>query len=127
MDVLYLSTVVPFYAYCVEDGAMDKQQFLQTWKEIPQANEVQYVIDAISLTSDQISEKLQKNNVFTIAKRNVDVQDMLYQSMKLTNGIWILAELKVQPGVPTVTLSLKSLALDVAGGVHEMFEAILRN
>ena len=25
---------------------------------------------------------------------------MLYQSLKLTNGIWVLAELKIQPGNP---------------------------
>ena len=47
--------------------------------------------------SDTLSQKLKNNNVFTIAKRNVDGQDMLYQSLKLTNGIWVLAELKIQP------------------------------
>lgn len=30
---------------------------------------------------------------------------MLYQSMKLTNGIWCLAELKMQPGNNSVTVS----------------------
>lgn len=25
---------------------------------------------------------------------------MLYQSLKLTNGIWVLAELRIQPGNP---------------------------
>ena len=49
-------------------------------------------------TLDTVSQKLKNNNVFTIAKRNVDGQDMLYQSLKLTNGIWVLAELKIQPG-----------------------------
>jgi len=52
---------------------------------------------------------------------------MLYQSIKMTNGIWVLAELKIQPGNPTVTLSIKSRALDVAPGVYEMFEIILRS
>ena len=47
---------------------------------------------------DTVSQKLLTNNVFTIAKRNVEGQDMLYQSIKLTNGIWVLAELKIQPG-----------------------------
>ena len=27
---------------------------------------------------------------------------MLYQSLKFTNGIWVLAELKMQPGNPVV-------------------------
>ena len=32
-------------------------------------------------------------------------QDMLYQSLKFTNGIWVLAELKMQPGNPVVQVS----------------------
>ena len=44
------------------------------------------------------SQKLRNNNVFTVAKRNVEGQDMLYQSIKLTNGIWVLAELKILKG-----------------------------
>ena len=31
-------------------------------------------------------------------------QDMLYQSLKLTNGIWVLAELRIQPGNPSFTV-----------------------
>lgn len=48
--------------------------------------------------------KMSQNNVFTIAKRNVEGQDMLYQSLKLTNGNWVLNELKVQPGNPNITV-----------------------
>jgi hypothetical protein len=57
-----------------------------------------------SLFLDTVSSKLQNNNVYTIAKRNVEGQDMLYQSLKLTNGIWILAELRIQPGNPNYTV-----------------------
>lgn len=55
--------------------------------------------------TDAASNKLQGSNVFTIAKRTVEGQDMLYQSMKLTNGIWVLAELRVQTGNPNYTVS----------------------
>ena len=55
--------------------------------------------------TDAASNKLQGSNVFTIAKRTVEGQDMLYQSMKLTNGICVLAELRVQTGSPTYTVS----------------------
>lgn len=48
-----------------------------------------------------MSSRLQSSNIFTIAKRNVEGQDMLYQSLKLTNGIWVLAELRIQPGNPS--------------------------
>lgn len=53
---------------------------------------------------DAVSSKLQGSNIFTIAKRNVEGQDMLYQSLKLTNGIWVLAELRIQPSNPTLTV-----------------------
>lgn len=58
----------------------------------------------LCLSEDTVSSKLQNNNVYTIAKRNVEGQDMLYQSLKLTNGIWILAELRIQPGNPNYTV-----------------------
>jgi len=48
---------------------------------------------------------MSQNNVFTIAKRHVEGQDMLYQSLKLTNGNWVLNELKIQPGNPNITVS----------------------
>lgn len=127
VDVFYFSCVVPMHVYCVEDGAMDKRIFLATWKDIPPQNEVQFTIENVNLTVDQLSENLQKNNVFTIAKRNVDGQDMLYQSVKLTNGIWVLAEVKIQPGLPTLTLSLKSRAQDVAPNIHQMYQLLLNN
>lgn len=127
VDVFYFSTLVPLHVFCTEDGMMDKRIFLATWKDIPAQNEVQYTIDNIVLSTDQVSQKLQNNHIFTIAKRNVDGQDMLYQSLKLTNGIWVLAEMKIQPGVTTFTLSLKSRAMDVAPSVHQAYDVILHN
>lgn len=111
------------------------------------------VNNATSLSVDTVSQKLGNNNIFTIAKRNVEGQDMLYQSMKLTNGIWCLAELKIQPGNSTFTvslttnksyhslpvsvdctvyilplqLSLKSRATEVYEGVHQAYDLILHN
>jgi hypothetical protein len=125
VDVFYYSSVVPLYVLFTEDGLMDKRVFLSTWKDIPSQNEVQYTLQNISSVADVVSQKLQQNNIFTIAKRNVEGQDMLYQSCKFTNGIWVLAELKFQPGSSTVTLSLKSRAMDVVPGVHEAYELIL--
>ncbi|CAF4417115.1 unnamed protein product, partial [Rotaria magnacalcarata] len=39
---------------------------------------------------------------------------MLYQAMKLTNGIVVLAELKITPGNRTIAFSLKTKVPDVA-------------
>ncbi|XP_063980055.1 AP-1 complex subunit beta-1 isoform X1 [Diachasmimorpha longicaudata] len=127
IDVFYFACVVPMHVYFAEDGQLDKRVFLSTWKDIPAQNEVQYTLNGIMLTADQVVQKMQQNNVFTIAKRNVEGQDMLYQSLKLTNNVWVLNELKIQPGNPDVTLSLKSRTVDVAAGVFAAYNAILHS
>ena len=127
IDVFYFAVVMPMNVFFAEDGQMDKRIFLSTWKDIPAANEVQYTINNVSLGADAVSAKMQQNNVFTIAKRNVEGQDMLYQSLKLVNGIWILSELKMQPGNPNLILAVKTRAPDVSGGVHTAFDAILHS
>uniref|UniRef100_A0A671NUE8 AP complex subunit beta n=1 Tax=Sinocyclocheilus anshuiensis TaxID=1608454 RepID=A0A671NUE8_9TELE len=104
IDVFYFSTLIPLSVFFVEDGKMERQVFLATWKDIPNENELQYQIKDCHLNADTVSGKLQNNNIYTIAKRNVEGQDMLYQSLKLTNGIWILAELRIQPGNPNYTV-----------------------
>jgi hypothetical protein len=109
LDVFYFSTIVPMHVYFAEDGEIDKRLFLNTWKEIPEQNEAQFQLSPFDFpigNSDDLCNKLRNNNVFTIAKRNVEGQDMLYQSIKLTNGIWILAELKITPGNPSLTVSI---------------------
>lgn len=127
VDVFYFSCIAPVNVFCSEDGAMDKRVFLSTWKDIPSQNEVQFNIENVTLTVEQISQKLQSNNIFTIARRNVEGQDMLYQSMKFTNNIWVLAELKIQPGNSQFVLSLKARVTDVATPVHQIYDAILHN
>uniref|UniRef100_A0A673KK16 AP-1 complex subunit beta-1-like n=1 Tax=Sinocyclocheilus rhinocerous TaxID=307959 RepID=A0A673KK16_9TELE len=103
IDVFYFSCQYPLSLLFVEDGKMERQVFLATWKDIPNDNEAQFQIKDIHLNSDAASNKLQGSNIFTIAKRTVEGQDMLYQSVKLTNGIWVLAEMRIQTGNPNYT------------------------
>uniref|UniRef100_A0A674B3P1 AP complex subunit beta n=1 Tax=Salmo trutta TaxID=8032 RepID=A0A674B3P1_SALTR len=104
IDVFYFSCQYPISMLFVEDGKMERQLFLATWKDIPNDNESQFQIKDCHLNSDAASSKLQGSNIFTIAKRTVEGQDMLYMSIKLSNGIWVLAELKVQAGNPNYTV-----------------------
>uniref|UniRef100_A0A3B5K6K6 AP complex subunit beta n=1 Tax=Takifugu rubripes TaxID=31033 RepID=A0A3B5K6K6_TAKRU len=127
IDVFYFSVLIPLNIFFVEDGKMERQVFLATWKDIPNENELQYQIKDCHLNADTVSGKLQNNNIYTIAKRNVEGQDMLYQSLKLTNGIWILAELRIQPGNPNYTLSLKCRAPEVSQYIYQMYDSVLKN
>lgn len=78
------------------------------------------------LSEDTVSSKLQNNNVYTIAKRNVEGQDMLYQSLKLTNGIWILAELRIQPGNPNYTVRSRGRGAGWDPSTERFLPAVLR-
>ncbi|XP_028852295.1 AP-1 complex subunit beta-1 isoform X2 [Denticeps clupeoides] len=127
IDVFYFSCQYPISILFVEDGKMDRQVFLATWKDIPNDNEAQFQIKDCHLNSDAATNKLQSSNIFTIAKRTVDGQDMLYQSIKLTNGIWILAELRVQAGSPNYVLSVKCRASEVSQFVYQCYELVLKN
>lgn len=59
--------------------------------------------------TDQIQLKLEANNVFTIARRQVDVggvnQELMYMSLKFINNIWVLVEVKVAHGASSVGVS----------------------
>ncbi|EFA04983.2 AP-2 complex subunit beta-like Protein [Tribolium castaneum] len=127
VDVFYYACQIPIQVLFIEDGTLDKRVFLTTWRDIPSANEVQYTLNDLKGNSDAISAKMTHNNIFTIAKRNVEGQDMLYQSLKLTNNIWVLLELKLQPGVNHATLSLKSRSVEVAPFVFQAYDAIIKN
>jgi len=131
IDVLYFSTRVPMHVLFSEDGQMDRKVFLATWKEIPQSNEVQSTIDNVQLSPDQIQQKLEASNVFTIARRSVDMggpsQELLYTSLKFINNIWVLAEFKLTPNDSSVSLALKTVAMDVVPGVQEAFSSIIHS
>lgn len=127
VDIFYFACLVHANSLFIEDGQLDKRVFLTTWKEIPAANEVQYNLNGVGGTADSLAAKMTANNIFTIAKRNVEGQDMLYQSLKLTNNIWVLLELKLQPGNPDATLSLKTRSVEVAAMVFASYEAIVRS
>jgi len=127
VDIFYFSCAVPMNVLFVEDGQIDRKVFLATWKEIPSDREVQTQIHNVTMTSGVAQQSLTANNIFTIAKRTVEGQDMLYQSLKFTNQIWVLAELKMQPNNTTVQLSLKTQAMDVISGVQQMYDTILHS
>uniref|UniRef100_U5EX18 AP complex subunit beta n=1 Tax=Corethrella appendiculata TaxID=1370023 RepID=U5EX18_9DIPT len=126
VDIFYFACLIHGNALFMEDGQLDKRVFLTTWKEIPAANELQYNLHGLQGNADNLAAKMTGNNIFTIAKRNVEGQDMLYQSLKLTNNIWVLLELKLSPGNPDATLSLKTRSVEVAQMIFAAYEQIIR-
>ncbi|CDW58173.1 B2-adapt-app C and Adaptin N and Alpha adaptinC2 domain containing protein [Trichuris trichiura] len=105
IDIFYFACVVPINVLFTEDGQMDKRLFLQAWKDIPAENEVQFAVPNLKhFSPDDVCATLQRNNVFTVARRSVENQELLYHSLKLTNGIEVLSELKSQLNSPELTV-----------------------
>lgn len=127
VDVFYFACLVHGNVMFNEEGQLDKRVFLSTWKEIPAANEVQYNLHGIVGNADAVAARMTSNNIFTIAKRNVEGQDMLYQSLKLENNVWVLLELKLAPGSSEGTLSLKSRSVEVAQMIFTAYDIIIKS
>ncbi|KAL4003750.1 Adaptin N terminal region family protein [Acanthocheilonema viteae] len=126
VGVFYFATIVPLNMYFDESGQMDKRDFLQMWKEIPEQNEVQFSINNVKgLSADDICTKLQQNNVFTVARRNVEGQELLYHSIKYTNQIYVLSELKMQEISQPLTLSLKSRHTAATANMNDIYQLII--
>uniref|UniRef100_A0A5S6Q4W4 AP-1 complex subunit beta-1 n=1 Tax=Trichuris muris TaxID=70415 RepID=A0A5S6Q4W4_TRIMR len=127
IDVFYFACVVPINVLFTEDGQMDKRLFLQAWKDIPAENEVQFSFPNMKrLSPDDICSILQCSNVFTVARRSVENQELLYHSLKLTNGIEVLSELKSHLNSSELTLSLKSRNTIVVDYIHQAFVTLLQ-
>ena len=67
---------------------------------------------------------MQQNNVFTVAKCTLDGQDMIYQSLKLRNGISGLVKITMS-SANQLTLSFKSLVMEIAQAVFQVYDTIL--
>merc|ERR1719216_60351 len=127
VDIFYFACLAPIHIFFSEEGNMEKKTFLNTWKDIPAANEIQFTIENVECTSDGIQTKMAQNNAFTVAKRTLEGLDMIYQSMKLTNGIWGLMEIKLAPDNPNIILSFKSRVMEIAQPIFQVYDAILHN
>jgi len=129
VQVFYFTATVPINVLFVQ-ADMEKKVFLSTWKDIPGENEHQIpLLEGVTgtVTAAQASQALAANNVVTVAQRSIEGADMLYQTMKCTNGIWVLAELKIQSDTNQYMLSLKARTVEVYEPIGEVYEAILRS
>eukprot|EP00081_Caenorhabditis_elegans_P001368 NP_001022938.1 AP complex subunit beta [Caenorhabditis elegans] len=126
INAFYFATTVPLLAYFREDGQMEKREFLEEWKSIPEQNEQQFTLqNTHNMNADAICTKLQQNNIHTVARRQVDNQQLLYHSVKYTNNLNVLSELKVNSQTTSITLSLKSKNLMAIANINEVFQALL--
>jgi len=128
VDVFYFEVQVPFHIFFVEEGRLDRDPYLETWRAIPEEHERLFTLRPNTTTTgvdvEQVQNKLQSYNIFFTARRQVQdsygqTQIVLYLAMKTVFGSVFLLELSVAPQsrsgrvcVKTKTVELVNLFLD---------------
>ncbi|UJR36258.1 hypothetical protein I4U23_028988 [Adineta vaga] len=126
VDVFYFACTVPIHVYFVQDNEIDKMAFVQIWQEMPETNEIKHQLQNVNgLSIDDLQNKLRLNNIHTVTRTIIEQKEMLYQTIKLVNGISALVELKITPGNRTIAFSLKTKIPDVANLIVQAYELIL--
>ncbi|GJW82115.1 beta-adaptin-like protein C [Tanacetum coccineum] len=126
--VWYFNDKISLLVLFMEDGRMERATFLETWKSIPDSNEVSRDIPGVLINNvDTTIEQLSSSNMFFIAKRKNASQDVLYLSAKIPKGIPFLIELTAVIGVPGLKCAVKTPSPEMAPLFFEALETILKS
>ncbi|KAM6556688.1 hypothetical protein CsatB_003707 [Cannabis sativa] len=125
--VWYFNDKIQLHVFFTEEGRMERANFLETWRSLPDSNEVSRdfpnaVISSVEATLDQLAA----SNMFFIAKRKHANQDVFYFSAKLPQGVPFLIELTTVVGNPGVKSAIKTPNPEMAPLFFESIEALLR-
>ncbi|RZC31375.1 Beta-adaptin-like protein C isoform B [Glycine soja] len=124
--VWYFSDKISLLVFFTEDGRMERSSFLETWRSLPDSNEVSKDFPAIVIGSaDATVERLAASNMFFIAKRKNANQDVFYFSAKLPRGIPFLIELTTLTGNPGVKCAIKTPSPEMSALFFEAIETLL--
>lgn len=125
--VWYFNDKISLHVLFTEDGRMERGTFLETWKSLPDSNEVLrdfpgLVINSVEATLD----KLAASNMFFIAKRKNANQEVLYLSAKIPRGIPFLIELTAAVGIPGIKCAIKTPSPEMAALFFEAIEHLFK-
>ncbi|KAI3468708.1 hypothetical protein Pfo_025371 [Paulownia fortunei] len=126
--VWYFSDKISVPVFFTEDGRMDRSTFLETWKSLPDSNEISKDFPAIVVNSvEAIVDQLAASNIFFIAKRKHTNQEVLYLSAKIPRGIPFLIELTAAIGIPGLKCATKTPSPEMAPLFFEAIETLLKS
>ncbi|KAG6488457.1 hypothetical protein ZIOFF_049700 [Zingiber officinale] len=125
--VWYFSDKISLHVFFAEDGRMERATFLETWKSLPDTNEVgKDLPNSIINNVDATIEHLAASNIFFVAKRRNANKDLLYLSAKIPRGIPFLIELTCVLGVVGVKCAVKTPNPEMAALFFEAMETLLK-
>ncbi|KAF8013390.1 hypothetical protein BT93_I1286 [Corymbia citriodora subsp. variegata] len=126
--VWYFNDKISLLAFFTEDGKMERANFLETWRSLPDSNEVSKDFPgAVVSNVETILDRMAASNLFFIAKRKHANQDVFYFSAKIPRGIPFLIELTLVVGVPGVKCAIKTPSPEMAPLFFEALETILKS
>ncbi|XP_022929128.1 beta-adaptin-like protein B isoform X1 [Cucurbita moschata] len=125
--VWYFNDKISIHVFFTDDGRMERANFLETWRSLPDSNEVSKDFPAIVLTNMEAAlERLAATNMFFIAKRKHTNQDVFYFSTKIPRGIPFLIELTALIGTPGLKCAIKTPNIDMAPLLFDALETLLK-
>ncbi|KAK4743890.1 hypothetical protein SAY87_010202 [Trapa incisa] len=124
--VWYFNDKISLLPFFTEDGKMERPSFLETWRSLPDSNEISKDLPGAVVTSvDATLDQMAASNLFFIAKRKHANQDVFYFSAKIPRGIPFLVELTLAVGVPGVKCAIKTPNPELAPLFFEAIETLL--
>lgn len=126
LGVLYWDDSIPLAALLAEDGTIDGQTFLNTWRTLPE--EVKHKLPLTISDIEAAKAKLQAVNLFVLAHRPVPGtgQDALYVTGRAADVGQLLLELRCMRGTPGIDVSYKSERQDLADAAVEVLASALK-
>merc|ERR1712216_402925 len=118
----YFSLEVPFHCLLGEDGKLEKQDYLAKWGQLGDANERKFSVTGVNGGGKAAVAVLAANNIFDVATRQADGNEITYSSMKFINGLEVLIELTFPPGSTTAGLAVKTTTADLFAVTHNMIQ-----
>ncbi|GKV23151.1 hypothetical protein SLEP1_g32916 [Rubroshorea leprosula] len=126
--VWYFNDKILLHVFFTEDGKMERGNFLETWRALPDSNEILKEFPGIVVSSaDATMDRLAASNMFFIAKRKHANQDVFYFSAMIPQGIPFLVELTTVIGNPGVKCAIKTPNPDMALLFFEALEILLKS
>lgn len=128
VSTFYFQTLLPVHILFPENGAVERSEYLKTWKEIPDQNEFSTQVGSLNFTStDAIKNKLNLNNIFTVAERQVEDRTLLYCSTcVLPQKKTFLIEFNFEASLHACSVSIKTYATELIKPFQEAVIAVLQ-
>ncbi|KAJ2385771.1 hypothetical protein H4S02_004170 [Coemansia sp. RSA 2611] len=106
--VFYFQTQYSLHILLSEGAASDQGEFLRMWRMLPDAAAPWPVHGLRFGSADEMRDKLNRNNVHTVAQRTVGAATHFYTSSKLGDGSVFYSEIKVAGGMQAALMATKS-------------------